>query len=227
MTLSNAMQEYLAEAYRLAYYQDNDPYVSTSALADVMQVSAPAVTRMVQRLKQGGYLEHEPYKGIALTPAGEREALQNIRRHRLVECFLVNVMKFGWHEVHDAADELGGSVSDVVVERMDRMAGHPRRCPHGEPIPTPDGHMPRVKDHPLNEAIPGHTYVVSRVNTHDEDKLRYFDQLRLKPGSRFQLIARAPFNGPIQLKLGSEGVVLGHELAGVLRICTEDEFELA
>ncbi len=221
------MQEYLAEAYRLAYYQDNDPYVSTSALADVMRVSAPAVTRMVQRLKQGGYLEHEPYKGIALTPAGEREALQNIRRHRLVECFLVNVMKFGWHEVHDAADELGGSVSDVVVERMDRMAGHPRRCPHGEPIPTPDGHMPRVKDHPLNEVIPGHTYVISRVNTHDEDKLRYFDQLKLKPGSRFQLIARAPFNGPIQLKLGNEEVVLGHELAGVLRICTEAEFELA
>ncbi len=85
----------------------DDPYISTSALADVMHVSAPAVTRMVQRLKEAGYLEHEPYRGVFLTPAGEREALMSIRRHRLVEVFLVKVMKFGWHEVHDQADELG------------------------------------------------------------------------------------------------------------------------
>lgn len=226
MTISNAMQEYLAEAYRLAYYQKDDPYVSTSALAEVMRVSAPAVTRMVQRLKQAGYLEHEPYKGICLTPEGEREALQNIRRHRLVECFLVNVMRFRWDEVHDAADELGAVVSEVVVDRMDKMAGHPRRCPHGEPIPTKDGHMPRLHDYPLNEAQPGEEYVISRVNSHDEEKLRYFEELGLKPGTRFRLIARAPFNGPIQLQLTDDTVMLGHELAGVLRVCTEDEFAL-
>jgi len=226
MTISNAMREYLAEAYRLAYYQKDDPYVSTSALAEVMQVSAPAVTRMVQRLKQAGYLEHEPYKGICLTPAGEREALQNIRRHRLVECFLVNVMRFRWDEVHDAADELGAVVSEVVVDRMDKMAGHPRRCPHGEPIPTKDGHMPRLHDYPLNEAQPGEEYAISRVNSHDEEKLRYFEELGLKPGTRFRLIARAPFNGPIQLQLTDDTVLLGHELAGVLRVCTEDEFAL-
>ena len=226
MTLSNAMQEYLAEAYRLAYYQNGDPYVSTSALAEVMGVSAPAVTRMVQRLKQAGYLEHEPYKGICLTPAGEHEALQNIRRHRLVECFLVNVMHFGWHEVHDAADELGAVVSDVVVNRMDKMAGYPRRCPHGEPIPTQDGQMPRLKDRPLNQAEPDQELVISRVNTHDEDKLRYFDTLGLRPGTPFRLIARAPFNGPIQLQLAEDTVVLGHELAGVLRVCSHEEFAL-
>ena len=219
------MQEYLAEAYRLAYYQDGDPYVSTSALADVLHVSAPAVTRMVQRLKQAGYLEHEPYKGIALTTLGEQEALQNIRRHRLVERFLVDVMQFGWHEVHDAADELGGSVSDVVVNRMDEMAGYPRRCPHGEPIPTRDGHMPRVYDHPLNDVDPGQELVISRVNTHDGDKLQYLDTLGLRPGSRIKLIARAPFNGPIQLEVDSQPQVIGHELAGVLRVCSEEEFE--
>ena len=79
MSVSPAMQEYLAEAYRLAYYQNDNPYISTSDLAEVLHVSAPAVTRMVQRLKSGGYLEHEPYKGIYLTPSGEREALLNIR----------------------------------------------------------------------------------------------------------------------------------------------------
>lgn len=223
---SAAMQEYLAEAYRLAYYQDGEPYISTSALADVMGVSAPAVTRMVQRLKEAGYLEHEPYRGVSLTPAGEREAVMNIRRHRLVEVFLVKVMKFSWHEVHDQADELGAAVSDAVVERMERMADFPRRCPHGEPIPTADGRMPRVHDTALSEAEPGSDLVISRVNTHDMDKLAYLGELGLVPGRRFTLISRAPFNGPLQLELDGETRMIGHELAGVLRICPPDEFEL-
>ncbi len=226
MSTSAAMQEYLAEAYRLAYYQNDDPYISTSALAEVMHVSAPAVTRMVQRLKEAGYLEHEPYRGVYLTPKGEHEALANIRRHRLVEVFLVKVMKFGWHEVHDQADDLGVVVSEAVVERMDRMAGHPRRCPHGEPIPTAEGYMPRVHDAPLNEADPGSDLVISRVNTHDMDKLAYLGQLGLTPGRRFTLISRAPFNGPIQLQLDDQSLVIGHELAGVLRVCAPDAFEL-
>jgi DtxR family Mn-dependent transcriptional regulator len=226
MTASAAMQEYLAEAYRIAYYQTETPYVSTSALADVLGVSAPAVTRMVQRLKEAGYLEHEPYRGILLTPAGEKAALQHIRRHRLVEVFLVDVMGFGWHEVHDAADTLGETVSDAVVTRMDQMADFPRRCPHGEPIPTTDGVMPRVVDFPLNEAPVGESFVISRVTTHEADQLAYVGELGLKPGARLTLIGRAPFNGPLQLEVGSAFPMLGHELAGRLRVCAPADFEL-
>ena len=155
MTATDSMQEYLAEAFRIAYYQPEAPYVSTSALAEEMHVSAPAVTRMVQRLKHAGFLEHEPYRGIRLTEAGEREALANIRRHRLVERFLVDVMGFGWHEVHDDADDMGLVVSDVLVDKMDEMSGFPKRCPHGEPIPSADGVMPRVIDFPLSEVEVG------------------------------------------------------------------------
>lgn len=228
MSASAAMQEYLAEAYRLAYYQRDNPYISTSALAETMGVSAPAVTRMVQRLKEAGYLDHEPYRGIQLTPLGEREALASIRRHRLVECFLVNVMGFGWHEVHDEADALGETVSDEIVARMEKMAGFPRRCPHGEPIPSRAGMMPRVIDYPLTDAELNTPLTVSRVHTHDADKLAYLGELGLKPGTRFTLIARAPFNGPIQLRVdGAPDVqVIGHELAGVLRVCAPDQFEL-
>lgn len=227
MNASPAMQEYLAEAYRLAYYQKDNPYISTSDLAEVLHVSAPAVTRMVQRLKAAGYLEHEPYKGIYLTPEGEREALLSIRRHRLVERFLVDVMKFGWHEVHDDADELGAVVGDDVVARMEQMAGFPRRCPHGEPIPTADGHMPRVIDEPLSHLTPGAEVVVSRVATHDADKLEYLGTMGLIPGTRLKLIERAPFNGPLQLEVSGARVVIGHELAGVLLVCAEADFELA
>jgi DtxR family Mn-dependent transcriptional regulator len=224
MTASAAMQDYLAEAYRLAYYQKDDPYISTSALAEVLNVSAPAVTRMVQRLKEHGYLEHEPYRGIKLTPRGEKEALANIRSHRLVERFLVDVMGFGWHEVHDSADELGAVVTPRMVDRMNEMTGNPRRCPHGEPIPTVDGHMPRVIDYPLTEKEENTAYVISRVNTHDEEKLRYFDTLGIKPGIMITLVGRAPFNGPLKVQLDDELLHLGHELAGVLRVCSQAEF---
>ena len=165
-----------------------------------MHVSAPAVTRMVQRLKHAGFLEHEPYRGIRLTEAGEREALANIRRHRLVERFLVDVMGFGWHEVHDDADDMGLVVSDALVDKMDEMSGFPKRCPHGEPIPSADGVMPRVIDYPLSEVDVERDYVISRVHTHDGHKLRYFSELSLEPGKRFHLVMRAPFKGPLQLQ---------------------------
>ena len=227
MFASDSMQEYLAEAYRIACYQPDDPYVSTSALAGELQVSPPAVTRMVQRLKLAGFLEHEPYRGIRLTAAGEREALSNIRRHRLVECFLVEVLGFGWHEVHDDADELGLVVSDLLVDKMDAMSGYPKRCPHGEPIPTADGVMPQVIDYPLSDAAVGCDYVVSRVHSHDAGKLKYFSELRLRPGCRLRLVMRAPFRGPLQLEVAGLTQILGYELAGTLRVCSEAEYQLA
>jgi len=226
MTATDSMQEYLAEAYRIAYYQPDSPYVSTSSLAEEMQVSAPAVTRMVQRLKHAGFLDHEPYRGIRLTEAGEREALANIRRHRLVERFLVDVMGFGWHEVHDDADDMGLVVSDALVDKMDEMSGYPKRCPHGEPIPTADGMMPRVIDYPLSEVEVESDYVISRVHTHDPHKLRYFSELDLEPGKRFRLVMRAPFKGPLQLQVDGQTHFLGHELAGTLRVCSEAEYLL-
>ena len=226
MTATDSMQEYLAEAYRIAYYQPDNPYVSTSALADEMNVSAPAVTRMVQRLKSAGFLEHEPYRGIKLTPKGEREALANIRKHRLVERFLVDIMGFGWHEVHDDADDMGLVVSDTLVDKMDEMSGYPKRCPHGEPIPSADGIMPHVVDYPLSDVDVNETYLISRVHTHDESKLKYFSDLSLEPGTQFRLVERAPFNGPLQVEVNGQTHFLGHELAGTLRVCSEEEYAL-
>ena len=226
MTATDSMQEYLAEAYRIASYQPDSPYVSSSALAEELGVSAPAVTRMVSRLKQAGFLEHEKYRGIHLTPAGEREALLNIRRHRLVERFLVDVMGFGWHEVHDDADDLGLVVSDDLVDKMDAMSGYPKRCPHGEPIPRADGTMPQVIDYPLSQVDIKRDYVISRVHTHDADKLRYFSDMQLAPGSRFRLLSRAPFKGPLQLRVAGKSYFLGHELAGSLRVCSQSEYAM-
>ncbi len=211
-------QEYLAEAYRLAHYQPENPYISTSALAEVVGVSAPAVAAVVERLKRAGYVEHEPYRGMKLTPKGEREALMNIRRHRLSEIFLVKVMGFGWHEVHDEADAMGAVISETIAARMEQMAGYPRRCPHGEPIPSADGVMPQVVDEPLSEVAAPADVVVSRVHTHDAEILKYLQSLGLMPGEHISLKSHAPFNGPLRLQLANHEQVIGHELASVLRV---------
>ncbi len=218
MAASAVQQEYLAEAYRLVHYHPENPYISTSALAERVGVSAPAVAAVVERLKRGGFVEHEPYRGMKLTPKGEHEALMNIRRHRLTEVFLVKVMGFGWHEVHDEADEIGAVITERIASRMEEMAGYPTRCPHGEPIPSADGVMPEVVDEPLSETIAPADLVVSRVHTHDPEILKYLATLCLTPGQPIKLVHRAPFNGPLRLRVGNQEQVIGHELAQVLRV---------
>lgn len=220
---THVMQEYLAEIYRIASYQ-NDPYVSTSILAERMEKTAPAIVRMASRLHTLNLIEHERYQGIRLTPKGEQEALLSIRRHRIVEVFLVKVMGFGWHEVHKEADSMAATVTDRVLTRMDEMAGFPRRCPHGEPIPDKHGVMPAINDMALVEVDPRPNLTISRVNTHDPDKLRYLRDISLVPGQKVDLVSRAPFNGPLRLKIGRDEQVIGVELAGALRVCEPSAF---
>src|SRR5262249_40223612 len=161
----------------------------------------PAVNRMVTKLKEGGLLEHEPYQGIRLTEEGQREALKELRRHRIAEAFLVKVMGFGWHEVHAEADRMSPGIRDTIAARMEEMAGFPTHCPHGEPIPTPDGKLPEMNDIRLSDAQPEVPLEITRVRTREADRLEYMAALGLTPGRQLQIIHLAPFNGPIQLKV--------------------------
>jgi DtxR family Mn-dependent transcriptional regulator len=214
------MRDYLAEIYRLTDRGDGlaDGYIGTSALADLLDVSAPAVNRMVTKLKENGLLDHEPYQGIRLTPAGRREALKELRRHRIAEAFLVNVMGFGWHEVHDEAERMSQGLSEILVERMNEMAGYPTHCPHGEPIPTPAGDLPDMHDELLADAEADGDYDITRVRTRESDRLEYLSALGLTPGRRLHLLHKAPFNGPLQLKVGSEYRIIGHNLAELIKV---------
>ncbi len=209
MTPSVAMREYLAEIYRL---QEDSPTVSTTSLAERLNVSAPAVPRMLKRLKSAGYVKHVPYQGVELTERGRIAALQEIRRHRILEVFLVNVMGFTWDEAHEHADELGKGLNDALARRMAEMTGFPQRCPHGEPIPDEAGNLPPANDICIMNLAVGHKGQVSRVRTHDPERLKYFATLNLVPGVDIEIIGRAPFNGPIRLRVDREEVVLGVEL---------------
>jgi len=211
--LSLSMQRYAAEIYRL---QQDHPYVSLSDLAGDLDVSAQAVSRMVRRLKDADLVEHEPYRGVRLTAAGERFSLPAIRRHRLIEVFLVRVMGFDWADTHDLAERLEQSINQSLEDRMDEMAGHPTRCPHGEPIPSRDGVMPQIDDVSLVTLRSGERGAISRVRTHDPAKLRYLATIGLVPGVPFDLRSCAPFNGPLRLMYAGQDEVLGYELASSL-----------
>lgn len=209
MEPSAAMREYLAEIYRL---QEDSPTVSTTSLAERLNVSPPAVPRMLRRLQSVGYVKHVPYQGVELTQLGREEALREIRRHRILEVFLVDIMGFAWDEVHEHADGLGAGLNDKLTERMAEMTGYPERCPHGEPIPDRSGQLPEVNDVGIVNLGVGHTGAVSRVRTHEPEKLQYIASLGLMPGTQFEILGRAPFNGPMRLRVGREEVVIGYEL---------------
>ncbi|MBK8022854.1 MAG: metal-dependent transcriptional regulator [Chloroflexi bacterium] len=220
--LTPKMREYLVQVYRLCD-REGQPgaFISTSAVADSRIVSAPAVNRMIGRLRDLGLVEHEPYKGIRLTQSGEQTALKQLRRHRIIEAFLVAVMGFGWHQVHDEADQMAPASTDALVDRMATMSGNPTHCPHGEPIPTTEGVIADMGDMLLVDA-PLHTpLVLTRVRTREPDRLEYLQALELMPGALLEVHHAAPFHGPLQIKL--EGTheayrIIGHNLAEMLRV---------
>ncbi len=208
--ISQAMQRYAAEIFRL---QEDTDFVGLTSLAAHLDVSAQATSRMVKRMKDVGLIEHEPYRGVRLTTIGEREAMPALRRHRLIEVFLVDVMGYDWAEIHDRADVLERGIDDVLEDRIDDLTGHPTHCPHGDPIPSRDGSFERLHDAPLTVLSSGSEGTISRVRTHDPEKLRYLQEIGLVPGTTFSLLSCAPFEGPLRLQTEDQDIVLGHRLA--------------
>ncbi|MGH2582297.1 MAG: metal-dependent transcriptional regulator [Anaerolineales bacterium] len=210
---SPAMQRYAAEVFRI---QQDEPQVSLSHLADHVDSSAQAIARMVKRLTDGGFATYEPYRGVRLTPAGEKIAMPSLRRHRLGEVFLVKVMGYDWASAHDLTDTFERGMNEELEDRIADLTGHPTHCPHGEPIPTRDGAIAFPKDAPLVKREAGTKCRLTRVRTHDMDKLRYIANLGLVPGVEFTLVSRAPFNGPLRLQFERNEQVIGYELASSL-----------
>lgn len=220
MQPSAAMREYLAEIYRLA---EETATVSTTSLAERLNVSAPAVPRMLKRLRNAGYVKHVPYQGFELTELGRLEALKEIRRHRILEVFLVNVMGFSWDETHELADEMSKGLNDTITQRMAAMTDYPTRCPHGEPIPDAEGQLPPIADSCIMNLGVGSRGQVSRVRTHEPERLQYFATLGLVPGAQYEILGRAPFNGPMRLRVDREDVVIGVELTKSLWVTNEGD----
>ena len=204
------MRRYAAEIYRL---QEDHMQVSLSLLSSHVDASAQAISTMVKRLQLNGYLIHEPYRGVRLTEEGKKIAMPSLRRHRLTEVFLVRVMKYDWASAHTLSDIFERGVNEEIEDRIDELAGYPTRCPHGEPIPTKEGVLTRILDEPLAQVPSGSDCIVSRVRTHDLEKLRYIAELGLVPGVSFHLLSCAPFKGPLRLQMKPQDYVIGYELS--------------
>ncbi len=216
--LSKKMRANLAEIYRLIDRQPRqEDYVSTSQLADLLLISPPAANRMVNRFSERGLLEHKPYKGVAITDAGRIEALKHIRYQRIAEVFLAQVMGLNWLEAHEEAHRLSDGLSEAVVQRMFEMTDHPRVCPHGEPIPDAAGALPPTQDIFLSQVEAGSKARITRLLTREKDRLVYLEALGLVPGCICDVIHVAPFEGPMQLKLGREFRIIGQNLASLIR----------
>jgi len=201
MLPSSTVENYLKAIYvgemRLAA---EERLVPMGQLAAALGVAPGTATTMVKALAESGLATYEPYNGVRLSAAGEKLAARVLRRHRLVELFLVQVIGMRWDEVHDDAEQLEHVVSDRLVERIDDMLGHPEVDPHGDPIPTPDGRLQRrpfdtLLTCPLNTPV-----TVARVTDQDAAFLRFVESHELKPGQTIEVEARDEVSDSVRLK---------------------------
>ncbi len=207
--LTSSVEDYLKAIYQLS---GSDKSASTNDIAHELGLAAPSVSGMMKRLAEQGLIKHLPYKGATLTRAGRTAALRMIRRHRLIEAYLVKLLGYTWDTVHEEAERLEHAVSDDLVERMADALGDPRFDPHGDPIPTADGRIEAVATVPLPELAVGERGQINRVDSASPEKLRWLAEAGLVPGAVVTMLAQQPFDGPVTIDVGGNERIVGHDL---------------
>ncbi|MGP4031295.1 metal-dependent transcriptional regulator [Pseudarthrobacter sp. 1C304] len=208
---SSSIEDYVKVIYSFTEWQDK-PITSTQ-LAQRLGVANSSVSEMVRKLKDQGLVDHQPYSAITLTADGVRLALSMVRRHRLIETFLVRELGYRWDEVHDEAELLEHAVSDTFIDRMAAKLGNPVRDPHGDPIPAADGsvHMPAA--HRMSELDEGHTGLITRISDDNPELLRYLSAEEIALDDDVEVLGRKPFGGALVVRIGSGGAGREFDLA--------------
>lgn len=212
---SASTEDYLKAVFSLL--QDGDA-ASTNDLAEKLGISAGSVSAMVKRLDEEGLLEHVPYRGVTLTPEGERVALRVLRRHRLLELYLTEELGVPWNRVHEEAEVLEHAISDDLIERIADKLGDPGFDPHGDPIPSRDLVLLTQTTEPLSELGPGTRARFVRISDQNPEMLSYLSSLGVAIGDELQLVAREPFEGPCRVRAGGETLTLGVPLARAMQM---------
>ncbi|MEE9297132.1 MAG: metal-dependent transcriptional regulator [Phycisphaerae bacterium] len=213
--LRTAVQDYIKVIYELEVAQGQP---TTKAVAEVLGVQMASVTGMVKHLAGEGVLKHQPYRGFKLTRKGREEALRMVRRHRLLELFLVRTLGLRWDEVHADAEQMEHAVSDALVERIYEYLGHPQFDPHGAPIPNLDGTVLARRSVSIAQLKAGDDGTVTEVEDKDPAFLRFVSSLGIEIGSTLQVIGKEPYGGPMRLRLGTRNIVMGTEAAARVRV---------
>jgi DtxR family Mn-dependent transcriptional regulator len=216
---SSSIEDYIRVIYGLV---ERGEEVTNTSLATRLEISPSSASGMVTKLTQQGLVTHVPYHGIELTAEGRLLARGVLRRHRLIETYLVKELGYTWDEVHAEADALEHAVSDRLVGRIAAKLGNPVRDPHGDPIPAEDGSIEELSTRILDELQPGAVGEIVRVWDTDPELLRYLTDHAIGLGKRIEVVERQPFGGPIVVKVGSPPDTathaLGKEIAQALSV---------
>jgi len=216
--LSRSQQDYLKALYSLG---PGGEVVATSSLATRLGVSAPSVTKMLGRLAEERLVRHAPRAGARLTEKGRRIALDMVRRHRILETFLVRVLGLDWSEVHEDAEVLEHHISDRVLEAIDRLVGHPDEDPHGHPIPDRSGKLRRRRLTPVTSMAVGRRATVRELGDADVRRMARWKEIGLVPGARVRMVEVRALEGVFELDIEGRRFVSGSE--GLLGVLVENE----
>jgi DtxR family Mn-dependent transcriptional regulator len=201
---SPSIEDYVKAVYKLG--ERGVPAITTTALAAALDVAPSSASGMVRKLDAVGLVQHARYGDVELTAAGRRLALDVVRRHRLIELYLVDALGYSWDEVHDEAEQLEHVVSEKLLDRIAEQLGDPAYDPHGDPIPTRDGTIQAPATVLLSSLPPGATGRFVRVSDADPDLLRHLHSLGIALGDRVEVVERQPFGGPLLVHVGAEPV---------------------
>jgi DtxR family transcriptional regulator, Mn-dependent transcriptional regulator len=213
--ISEAVENYAKAIYAI---QSRDGTVSTNALAERLGVTAASASGMVKKLGGLGLVSHVPYKGVELTDAGERLALEVIRHHRLLELYLAESLDVPWDRVHAEAEVLEHVLSEELEELIAAKLGHPTVDPHGDPIPSAELTIEERQTKPLADLEPGARATFVRISDSDPEMLRYLADRGIAPGDGFEVIDKQPFDGAIFTRFGDDVHVLGGALGHAMRV---------
>lgn len=210
-THTRSVEDYVKAIYDLSRPSGN---ATASGVAARLAVARASASAMVRRLTQQGLVAHEPYRALRLTRAGRSVALQLLRRHRVLEAYLVTALGYTWDRVHDEAERLEHSVSDELIDRMAAAIGEPTVDPHGAPIPTARGTLTEPAYRSLGELAVGEEARIAHVEDDDGEILRYLASLRLIPGARVRYLGQEPFGGSLAIRVGARTRRVTPSLAG-------------
>jgi len=209
------IEEYLECIYKL---QEKSGVARTSDIVKSLGVVPGTVTNTVEWLEKEGLVTHKPYKGVKLTEKGRKIALQVIRRHRLSERLLTDILCMEWDKVHDAACKLEHVITDEMMQPLEKTLKHPKTCPHGNPIPTKCGGIIEEESQPLLELATGEQSTIVKITEESLDLLHYLDTIGLVPRASIEILEKAPLNGPITVKVGSTNHAISRAVASIIRV---------
>ncbi len=207
---TEAVEDYLKTIYLVETERGE---VTTVELAARMEISAPSVTGMMKKLAELKLVKHEPYHGVVLTAAGRKIALEVIRHHRLLELYLAEALGYSWDKVHAEAEKLEHHISEEFEDKIAALLGNPVTDPHGDPIPAKDGTIPPQNTVRLPDAKDGESVLVTRVTAQNAEQLTYLGSLGIRPEVSITVVNKAPFDGPVHLRVGTANHHVGLNLA--------------